>query len=180
MPEPIELMPGEQVIRLVRRHPVFIMTYAVLSLAVIGISLYLIFAVDSAAGLIGFLFELLIAAIGFMAFIFLAISTYRYWYDIWLITSDRIIDSVRRNPFHHHVKVTSLYRIQDTSISKNGIVATLLDFGDVRCRTASEEGDLVLKRVADPTGVMDTVNLAIAEKREREEQEVEHMPRSAH
>jgi hypothetical protein len=78
---------------------------------------------------------------------------YAYNNDIWTITDQRLIDSVRPNPFSLRVESADLVNVQDLSINRTGILRTLFNYGDVECETASETGRFTLEGVPRPADV---------------------------
>ena len=57
----------------------------------------------------------------------------------------------RRHPFNLTVNTADLVNVQDMSVSRNGILATMLDFGDIHCQTASADAkDFVLTGIPNP------------------------------
>jgi hypothetical protein len=162
---PIQLMPNEESIEVIRRHPVYVMTNISIPLVALLVSLYVIFVFDPDIGIIGSLFEFAFAIVGILALLAIAQFAYRYWFDVWIITTQRLIDSVRNHPFHQNVKSMDLGKVQDISISRSGVLATILNTGDVRCRTASTDSNFIICSVSNPGKIMDTINLAISKKR---------------
>jgi hypothetical protein len=159
---PVEVMPNEEVVQLVRRHPVHVLIRMTIPTVMLLISAYILFVMDPDIGIIGSMFEFVFASLGVLALLAMALFTYRYYYDVWIITSQRLIDSARDHPFHKKIKVTNLSKVQDVAVSKTGILATLLDFGDVRCRTASTDSNFVFLGIGEPTKIMETINRAIS------------------
>lgn len=62
-----------------------------------------------------------------------------YYLDVWTITTKRIIAVNQHGFFFRDTASFRLDRLQDTNISVNGIIATLLDFGSIEIHTAHEE-----------------------------------------
>jgi hypothetical protein len=158
-------MPNEEAIELIRRHPAYVMMSISIPLVTLLVSLYVIFVFDPDIGIIGSLFEFAFAIVGVLALLAIAQFAYRYWFDVWIITTQRLIDSVRNHPFHHNVKSMDLGKVQDISISRSGVLATILNAGDVQCRTASTDSNFIIRSVSNPGKVMDTINLAMSKKR---------------
>ena len=158
MSMPIKLQQGEEVTLTVKRHPV----YAILKLAgsaiVLVVSIYILFVLDPDEGLIGSVLELVAALFGLGAIVALFSFWYRYQNDVWIITNQRLIDSVRQHPFSHKVNTASLRNVQDISIQVDGFIATTFKFGDVLCQTASTDGQFILYGVPEPNRIMDTIN----------------------
>lgn len=65
------------------------------------------------------------------------LNWYRYNHDIWVITNQRLVDSLKSNPFNLKVSSADLVNVQDISVERAGILRTWLDFGDIVCQTSS-------------------------------------------
>jgi uncharacterized membrane protein YdbT with pleckstrin-like domain len=75
--------------------------------------------------------------------------------NVFFITNRRIIDLNQNGLFSKSVTETTFDKIQDISYNKKGICATLLDYGDVIVKTASNDESLELKKVHHPAEVQD-------------------------
>ncbi len=68
-----------------------------------------------------------------------------------LIMTDKNLYQVTQNSlFSRKVSQFSLERLQDVSASQDGILASMLDFGDVTIETAGEEENFVFRQAANP------------------------------
>jgi membrane protein YdbS with pleckstrin-like domain len=77
-----------------------------------------------------------------------------YYLDVWYVTEKRIIDIDQKQLFHREVSNLRFDHIQDVTLEVRGIIATFLDFGDIRVQTAAEDSqDFFLKYVAHPEEV---------------------------
>ncbi|MCO6453165.1 MAG: hypothetical protein J5I90_20460 [Caldilineales bacterium] len=159
MSEPVQLQRGEEVIATLRRHPVYVIL-RIIGTVIVVILLELLFS--WLRGLLGeflnTLFGWLIALAIIGGVLYVLFEFYRYWHDLWLVTNQRLIDSTRRSPFSHEVSSADLINVQDISTSKNGVFATLFDFGDVRCQTASASQGFVIRGVSKPNHVLDMID----------------------
>lgn len=61
-----------------------------------------------------------------------------YYLDMWIITSERIIDIEQHGLFQREVAEIPLSRVQDVTIEIHGIIETFLKFGTIRIQTAGE------------------------------------------
>ena len=86
------------------------------------------------------------------------LAWYRYRHDIWVITNQRIVDSFKRHPFSLRIATSDLVNIQDMSVERNGVLATLLNFGDIVCQTAAEQQDFRLVGIPEPREVQALVD----------------------
>jgi hypothetical protein len=157
---PVQLQGGEEVIRVIRRHPASLWGRLALITLVIIIALivWLNLGGDGALGtLLDIAFVLVIVGgllIGFMVW-------YRYRNDYWVITSQRLIDVTRTTPFSQQITTASLGNVQDINIRVKGIFNTMLNFGDVICQTASSgSSTFTLVGVANPEKVLDAIDEA--------------------
>lgn len=77
-----------------------------------------------------------------------------YYLDVWYITQKRIIDVEQKSPFHREVSSIRFDKIQDITVEVRGLIATFLNFGDVKVQTASEAGgDFLMKSAANPEAI---------------------------
>ena len=156
---PIQLQSGEEVVKLIRRHPASLWGRLVLIAAVVIIAfiIWLNRGQGTLSSLINIAFFLVVFGgllIGFMVW-------YRYHNDIWVITDRRLIDVTRSTPFSQQVTTASLSNVQDINIRVKGIFNTMLNFGDVICQTASSgSGTFTLIGVANPEKVLDAIDEA--------------------
>lgn len=78
----------------------------------------------------------------------------KYYLDVWYVTEKRIIAVDQKNIFHREVSNLRFDKIQDVTIGVRGFIPTMLDFGDVRVQTASEDNlEFVLNVVRHPENV---------------------------
>jgi uncharacterized membrane protein YdbT with pleckstrin-like domain len=82
-----------------------------------------------------------------------------YYLDSWTLTNKRIIDVEQQGYFSRTVGSFRIEKIQDVTIAMQGILQSLLNFGDIRVETAG--GDILtftMKEIADPKRVKDLIN----------------------
>ena len=161
---PVALQPEESVVLLIHRHWLrfaFRMAGAVLAwiLPVTGVLLLAgsSYGLDGTAGKATW-----IAAGGWS--VYWAVRAYFTWYryrnDIWVVTTQRLIDSTRTNWFNHRMASTDLVDVEDITIERHGFLATAFNFGDVRCQTAGEVANFILSEIPKPSDVLSTIDLA--------------------
>ncbi len=159
---PVTLQPGEELVQLVRRHPIFIILQVILITAMTLLAIIVLSWLTARSPDLVTVCAVLIVgavAVGLLVGFF---AVYRYMNDLWLITNQRLIDSLKTSPFNHQVSSTSLRHVQNTSIVKSGILATLFNFGDIVCQTASTDGSFELRDVPQPTEVLNEIDRARA------------------
>ncbi len=77
--------------------------------------------------------------------------------DVWIVTDQRIIDIEQLNLFNRVVSEFRLDRVQDITIKVNGLIATLLGFGDIHVQTAGEMEKFLIKNAPKPYEVKDRI-----------------------
>lgn len=151
---PMDLQQGESVLTRVRRHGLFL--YPVLigvAAAVIILSLLLVLILN----VIGIVIALPIVLVG-LGYCYL--RWYQHTYDEWIVTNQRIVDSVKKNWFHHQMSSADLINVQDMSVEKNGILPTVFNYGNLRCQTAGSQSHFVLQQIPDPNRILDLIDQA--------------------
>lgn len=69
-----------------------------------------------------------------------------YYLDMWIITSERIIDIEQHGLFSREVSEIPIARVQDVTLEVHGIIETFLKFGTIRIQTAGER-EFVIRAV---------------------------------
>jgi membrane protein YdbS with pleckstrin-like domain len=83
---------------------------------------------------------------------------YRYDNDIWVVTNQRIVDSVKKHWFHLQTSTADLVDIEDMSVLRSGFLNTVFDFGDVECQTAGAVRKFALRGIPRPREVQAMVD----------------------
>lgn len=74
-----------------------------------------------------------------------------YYLDAWIITTERIIDIDQKGFFHREVSEFRISKVQDVTVEVNGILATFLDYGDVKVETAGESStNFIFYQIPNP------------------------------
>jgi hypothetical protein len=137
---PMPLQEGEVVLELVHRHWWYLWPRTILWVLFAVVPVIVLALVFDEIGILddlGIFFWIVAALWLGWWLVRLALNWYRYANDIWLVTNQRIIDSFKSNPFNHRLSTADLVNVQDISVEKIGLAATVLSFGDVVCQTAA-------------------------------------------
>lgn len=81
-----------------------------------------------------------------------------YWLDVWIVTTERIINTEQHGLFNRVVSEVYLSQIQDITSETKGYLATFLTYGDVFIQTAAERERFQFKNIDNP----DDVKIAIS------------------
>jgi hypothetical protein len=87
-------------------------------------------------------------------------TIYRYNNDLWVITDQRIVDSLRRHWFHHRMASADLVDVEDIAVQREGLLPTMFNYGDLRCQTAGALPNFILAGIPKPAEVLGIVDAA--------------------
>ena len=150
----IEIEEKERVVKYFRKHFFFVFKKLILASVAIVLGLFLI-AQDiryvSFAGIV-------LAVLGFGKVLYEFIIWY---YDIYVVTSMRIIDINQKGIFRREVLETPLTSIGNISQSTEGVMETFLNFGTVKIQTPGSE--VKFEGVSDPAGVQTLIRETLDE-----------------
>jgi hypothetical protein len=162
---------GETILQLVRRHWFFLWPRTILWTLYAIVPVVVGSIILDAIGALGKHYSWLWWIVMLVWLLYwavrLALNYYSYHNDIWVITNQRLIDSLKTTPFNLRVDTADLVNLQDMSVVKNGIIASALNFGNVNCETAgADRVPFVITGVPNP----EAIQLLIDKERDRERQ----------
>ncbi|MDQ5885882.1 MAG: hypothetical protein QG628_279 [Patescibacteria group bacterium] len=85
-----------------------------------------------------------------------------WYYSVFIVTDQRLIQITQRGLFHRSVVDIGLSKIQSTNYEIKGLQATLLSFGTIVIQTYM--GDLVIHEVHKPVEVIRKINEILREQ----------------
>lgn len=97
--------------------------------------------------------------------LFVLIRYVNYHLDFWIITTERLISVDQRSLFAQSVAEQELGTVQDITSEVHGLLATVLSFGNVQVRTASERPPITIDLVRNPHGVRRDLYKLIEQRR---------------
>lgn len=146
--------PGEKIIMVLRRHPFVFLVKAIVYILALGLPIL----INNFLKSIGLEFtESLVASLGLIAslyYVLIITLFYRAWLDhyldMWVVTSERIVDIEQVGLFSRNISSQKLYRIQDVSADVKGIIPTFLHYGSVMIQTAGAKSNFEFKQIPNP------------------------------
>ena len=108
---------------------------AMLIIAIVLIPVIIAFIPDIYTSFAIFLISLYILIVLLIAFIFWV----DYYLDMWIVTTERIIDIEQHGLFKREVSEFMLSRIQDVTVEIPNFSATVLKFGNIIIQTAGDK-----------------------------------------
>lgn len=73
-----------------------------------------------------------------------------WWENRLVLTNKHVVQYTRLGIFNHSISQLNLTNVQDVTYSQRGVLANLLDYGDVVVETAGEQVNFVFRYVPDP------------------------------
>lgn len=80
-----------------------------------------------------------------------------YYFDVWVITNERIVNIEQKGLFDREVSELKFSRVQDVTSVVDGFFPTILNFGDVFVQTAAEQERFIFRQIPDPYAIKDMV-----------------------
>lgn len=165
---PFALQQDEQVLVVARRHWMFLWPRTILwtlfAIAPVAVFWWLLFSVGDVEGTGATIFW----GVAAIWLVFWAGRIFLNWYqydnDLWVVTNQRIVDSLKPTPFSLKISTADLVNIQDMTVEKRGILQSMLDYGDVACQTAGDRKIFLIGGVPKPQDLQ----LLIDRERDRE------------
>lgn len=103
------------------------------------------------------LFVFLIATWSLLIWMKLASIWTDYYLDMWIVTNRRIVDIEQKGFFNREVSTLPIERIQDVTIEVKGVVATVLNFGNIHVQTAGESREFSIRGIPDPRNTKEII-----------------------
>lgn len=161
-----ELEPGEEVVAEVRKHWFLflaeLLPYAIL--AVIPFTLHNLVPLAPPLAKYANLFTF--STPGMRAFLGVwllvtwtaAWSTFtKYFLNAWILTTERIVDIKQRRYFSREVSSLFLNRVQDVTTDVTGVVASVLEIGDINVQSAGATERFYMHGIPEPQKMRDLI-----------------------
>jgi len=100
-----------------------------------------------------------------------------YYFDVWIVTSERIINIEQKGLFTRVVSELELEKIQDVTTDVRGVIPTFLNYGHLLIQTAGERERFIFRNVPDPYTIKDVIMKLQNELENKEENEFGEMLR---
>ncbi len=158
--EKLQLEVDEKILLLVRKHwfILFLQIFGVLIIALFPLFLYIIVSnipsIDNDT-LYSYTSVFIAFYSGWLLLMWMALFNIwtNYYLDVWTITNKRLIAIDQKGFFFRTMASFRLDRLQDTIISVNGILATLLDYGTLEIQTAGEKERFIAYGLPSPAAI---------------------------
>jgi len=167
-------LPGEKIIKIIRKDGFIlfgrlILVVILLALPIMVVLIMLSLYPNLLEGPVSYPM-LALAASGYLLFVwlFFFFSFIDYYLDIWLITSERIIDVRQEGFFSRTVSELKLFQVQDVTSELKGALQFVFRYGDVYVQTAAEMQRFAFRQIPNPEGVRDIIIKLVESKKHHE------------
>jgi len=89
------------------------------------------------------------------------------YFDVWIVTDERVVNIEQKDLFTRRTSELRFSRVQDVTSEVQGIIPSILNYGDVYIQTAGEQARFIFHNVPDPVTIKDLV-MKLAQRRRRE------------
>lgn len=145
----------EQVILLVRRHILALLSVITISVLLYMIGLLAVFVFPFLLPMMvsGFAYNIYVLIVSLL-FLFTTIFLFNNWVLHYLhaavLTTEHFVEISQSGLFSRKISVLALEKIQDVSSSQEGIVHTMFNIGEIEVQTAGEAPNFTIEYVSDP------------------------------
>lgn len=176
--EEFDLEPGEHIILQVRQH-LFVLFLRILPLLLLAIAPFILepifsaFVVKSAAGAseLSSSFRFFIGIWWLLLWMALFHIVTKYFLTVWVITSHRIVDIDQIGFFRRKVSSFLLIRMQDVTTDVQGILATLIGYGNINVETAGSNEKFRMSGIRSPEYIRDVIMTEVAKLHHEQREE---------
>lgn len=92
----------------------------------------------------------------YVLFYYLMVSSYifisflHWFYNVFIVTSERVVDIDYSDIVVHNIAVASLSHVQDVNYTQSGFISTFFNYGDIFVQTAGDERNFEAYSVPKP------------------------------
>jgi membrane protein YdbS with pleckstrin-like domain len=92
----------------------------------------------------------------FVLFYYLLVFSYvfasflHWFYNVFIVTSERVVDIDYSDIVVHNIAIASLSHVQDVNYSQSGFISTFFDYGDLFVQTAGDERNFEAYSIPKP------------------------------
>lgn len=147
--------PNETIIRIVHRHwfNVFlelIPAFVIFAIMIAGFAYYPTLFENAPHSNLRTVYFFTNSLFLLLMWIYCFVIWFDYYLDIWIMTSERIVNVEQKGLFSRQVSELKYRMIQDVSTDVHGFFPTLFNFGDITVQTAAEQSRFKFRSVGNP------------------------------
>lgn len=161
----------EKVILLLRRHPITNVPWIVSGIIMLlaPVVLFPLFSFLNPFPTLPLSYHFIFTLFWYvMTFGVILVKYLSWFFNVYLVTTERIVDVDFHNLVHREISSTRISKIQDVTYKVSGVIRSIFDYGDVFIQTAGTEENFIFEATPQPQNVVKTISELI-EKHEEEQ-----------
>lgn len=149
---------GEDIVLVLRAHIIYFIPFILIAMLTFIVPLVLLVKLGGTEyGSISMYLGVFIFGI-LISISVLVTGIVKWFYNVFIITDQRIIDVQLETVFTHSYKEAQLEKIEDITHKHIGLISTIFDVGNIYIQTASKSRDFDFILVPRPRDVQDVLN----------------------
>jgi len=170
----IKQKPDEEIVYILHRHPITFIPVIFLFVVLLVVPFAVHFLITSLFPtlFVGVFWDTIGVLIGSAYFLAILMFTYTqfttFYLDLWIITTERLIDVEQKGLFSREIVELDLSHIQDITANVDGIFPTMFNYGEVLIKTASVNQEIIAHSIPYPNVVREHL-VTLAEKERQED-----------
>lgn len=88
----------------------------------------------------------------------------RYYLNVWILTSQRIVTIKQRAFFNREVSSLLLPQVQDVTSTVSGLILSLLNIGNIKVQSAGADIEFTMRGIPEPEAMRDLILKYIPEE----------------
>jgi len=154
---------NERIILLLRAHPITNIPWMIAALAMAIAPSF--FRFTPLVGIVPDRFSLVIMILWYLITFAFVFEQFLNWYfNVYIVTDERIIDIDFVNILYKRVSETKLDKIQDVTYSQGGVIRSLFNYGNVYVQTAAESREFEFNAVPRPDKVAEVLRALVTQE----------------
>ena len=148
-----------------RRHPMNLLIPFLVSVGIL-LGVWFVIALLINAGLFDLTTDrpyiILLGGLGLFFALSQFLMQWVFWYfDIWVVTREKLVDSQLVTFFLHNRAELPLRQVQDISYNTSGLLASIFRYGDITVQTASKQGSFKLLSIPRPEEAVKAIEVLV-------------------
>lgn len=146
----------EQIILLIREHPVTQIPWVLNSLGLLLVLILLNLVLPKIFSFPQILFLNLFSLAAILSYIWL--NFLRWYFQVGIVTNERILDIDFKSALYKEVAIARLSNVQEIASKSGGYINTLFNFGDIHVLTAGANVNIDFPNAPDPSFIIKLIN----------------------
>lgn len=160
----IQLHPGEQIIKIVRRHWYALVVGCVTLVAIAILPGLILIGMDLLSNQVQAymishweIFAFIYGSWLLILWVLGAVVWTNFYLDVLVITNDRVVDIQQVSLFARNIAELQMASLQDMRVDVIGLLPTMLHFGNLQLQTAGSTREFMIKDIPHPLEVKNII-----------------------